>query len=332
MVDHNIQQLKGALRRWYLGSRLQGQNAYRSFDIGFEDANSHVLISVVEGPSEAASWHEIPSGPAHFERVACAFTLPAGVLAELLALSGGMHAVLDLALRVRKVDRPVGTDELEQQLASMQRVALATAHSIVGRPVARGGITLTVRRLVIGVLTHPVKVASSHAEAVERMMRRDENAHWVIDDGNESDPTVALAGDGGLLEMINDMRWHEMLVLVGRLANVFSSYDKAAEESRGWVETGFSLPTSGLSLFVVFAEPMYGRTGDEFASQVWMEIARDAMALNGGYGVVGMGFLMHHKRQPDVWFVIQRRVQPSRLSRRLGKMRAKRGLGAKREP
>jgi hypothetical protein len=56
-LKHNLKNFKGWIKAWRGGRRLTGSNSFQSFDIGWDDFDHVILLSVVDGPGAQVAVH-----------------------------------------------------------------------------------------------------------------------------------------------------------------------------------------------------------------------------------------------------------------------------------
>lgn len=265
MIKHNLGQLRGWLREWSKGQRLRGRNSFREFDLGFDEVEHHVLISVVDGAHAAGAWHVLsPSDYATKARsTSAAVTLPANVIIYVLGHSGSMHTILDVALWLRDAGRMVPERELLQHVQWMHRTATRAAiEDCEGHSTSPDRISA--RDMLRGILSNPITVATSLADGLN-VLQRGDDALIVLDLDQEGPEMAAcqVLGPGGLLELLNDLRWNEILQIVGLITKFWAQFD-GPKVSRMVAFTLFDMQAASGAYVLVGGQPASATEPDYF--------------------------------------------------------------------
>lgn len=322
---HNRDQMSGGLRLWQLGYRLTGKNHNRTFDIGFCDVKHHVTISVVGGRhGNKGEWRKPQSDISNekakrYTRVAIDITIPDIVLLKMLGMSAGMHTLVDLARWMRDKRGPVSANALLGQLQFLHAHSVQRAEAVVGP----GQSVAEARNYLRDLMTFDALETSTIEEAFRNADEANQDANWLPDvSGSASDPRDALVGLGGLIEMINDLRWTELLVLLSAITQTWDDWRKVMAKPvqptpmRPFRE---ATPISGARFLVYGFQDGYpdpsGMVGDRMVE----------LTVNyRGNGAAILGFIMRKDKRPFPANYILPRTNRSSLSKRLDEIGSKR--------
>lgn len=121
LTRKNIKQARNWIRHWLTGARLRGRNKYREFDVGWDDIDDIVVVSVVDG-SEAQCLAHLDSLVEN-PKIAFVATVGGAVLARLAAIAGNTRDLLQFLDALASDGEPVSIEAGLAMLTASHDVA-----------------------------------------------------------------------------------------------------------------------------------------------------------------------------------------------------------------
>jgi len=192
---HNMKQLRGWLRAWAGGKALLGSNAWRTFEIPYDEIEQIVLLSIVDGGDAAAEfdWDELArcqmlAGP----KAVAAASLPQRLLLDLVKRGGTALDLADYILHLSTLPRV--SEEVAMMMLSEQHFdAVHRIRTVMGSAEDRDD-----------------ELDTKVSQGIVQQLR----AHAGIKEGEMTDGIY----DG--ISVFNDLDWEESARLIFSISDV----------------------------------------------------------------------------------------------------------------